>query len=322
MANFSVFVLNIALYIFIICVLKCLIFCSFSLFHCVKRKWINCQPCISSFILKKYSIERLDVDTQSKNMCTPCLYANVDESSIEESITPCLMAIGNEEVQSNPCISNDESYSTHSVNHDIVDDYDELQDAFNELYEKYEDIGKKFIALKKSHAKCDFISKDFDNLKLENESLKNEIKSLKKEKYVSVPNSLESENIELKKEIEYLKKSIDTFTKGNDYFHRIVEKQRIRFNNNGIGYEEENEKKNYSNLFKNDASCSHSNSLCTYCGRHTHYSKFCHFRKRRYKNTKLAWIPKETIMYANPYKPHTYWVPKDKVFRCKIGIGT
>lgn len=233
------------------------------------------------------------------------------DSSDEEIANLCLMAHGDDEVNSisNSC-SNDDS-SDDDNEHEFS--YDELEKAFGDLLEAYEKNHEKFVKLKMKHASMsslyDTCSSTIDELKSENETLRLELDTLRKEKCVALTQDFESENISLKEEVEDLKKILSNFTKGRDNLDKLLSSQRCVYDRAGLGYNPENKQKSFNNLFEKKPS-HHTSCLCTICGRNTHDTRHCSFRKST-SMKKLAWVPKGTPMYTNKRGPNLFWVPKE-----------
>ncbi len=227
--------------------------------------------------------------------------SNDEDSSDEEIANLCLMA-NDDEVSSN--FNSDSEYET-------LNDHDELQNAFDELYYNFDELKTKYINLKKMHSslshKYDSLSENLDVMKSENKSIKSEFEKLKIKD--SPSHYLISENEKLKLEVKDLTSCLEKFVNGKKNLNMLLGSQRWMYDKAGIGYNENDNEKSFENYSKNMG-----NSLCTYCGRHTHFSDSCKYRF----STKVAWIPKGTPIFANPYGPNTFWVPKEKLFKCPL----
>lgn len=176
-----------------------------------------------------------------------------EENSEQEIANLCLMAHGEEEVNSSDDF--DEQFA-----------YDELLDAFEELHSKFKKLSSKYKSLKKTNF----------SLLAENECLKNEKDALKgKIEEVCFPkeiandlafeNNLRLENDVLKNEVEDLKTSLSKFVQGKENLDMLLGKQRCVFDKAGIGFNPTKKQKFYQTLFVKSTSSSYAYTTCNYC---------------------------------------------------------
>ncbi|GAV77408.1 zf-CCHC domain-containing protein [Cephalotus follicularis] len=172
--------------------------------------------------------------------------------------------------------------------------FDELQIAYENLFNEYENVCLRNKSLKKNATS---MSKEIKNLKSENSKYISEIEYLKNEK----------KNEKLKLEIDVLKKTFSKFSNSSDMLDNLLGLQRCVFDKAGLGYEEMNYVKHFSNLFVKKVEPKIS---CNYCGKLGHVSTSCFHRKNFvFGNSKKVWVPKGTTL-TNPQGPKFIWVPK------------
>ena len=143
---------------------------------------------------------------------------------------------------------------------------------------------------------------------------RNEINILKKEKEKDFSNILILEKEKLKDQVKDLTNSLTKFTNGKENLDKLLGVQRCVFDKAGLGYNQLDNQKEYKNFFKTYTP--HDPTyLCSHCGRNTHDVQNCYYKNTCFAKRKLVWIPKRTIMYANPKGPNLFWVPKQKLLK-------
>ncbi|GAV84089.1 hypothetical protein CFOL_v3_27533 [Cephalotus follicularis] len=113
------------------------------------------------------------------------------------------------------------------------------------------------------------------------------------------------ENEKLKLEIDALKKTFSKFSNSSDKLDSLLGLQRCVFDKAGLGYEEMNNVKHFSNFFVKKVEPKIS---CNYCGRLGHVSTSC-FHRKNFGKTKKVWVPKGTTL-TNPQRPKFILLPK------------
>lgn len=220
-----------------------------------------------------------------------------EENSEQEIANLCLMAHGEEEVNSSDDF--DEQFT-----------YDELLDAFEELHSEFKKLSSKYKSLKKTNFSL-LAEKDF--LKKENDALKEKIGQVSFPKEIAndlvFENNLRLENDVLKNEVEDLKTSLSKFVQGKENLDILLGKQKCVFDKAGIGFNPTKKQKFYRNFFVKSTSSSHSYTSCNYCGMNGHLSYSCPIRKNIWVGTKKMWVPKHLV--TNPQGPIHIWVPKN-----------
>ncbi|XP_058222936.1 uncharacterized protein LOC131332656 [Rhododendron vialii] len=269
-----------------------------------KKRDIICYECKRPGHLKSQCPEIKKSMKTAKRRAMLAALREIDRSSSEENSDQevanlCLMAHGEEEVNSSDDF--DEQFT-----------YDELLDAFEELHSKFKNLSSKYKSLKKTNF----------SLLAENECLKNEKDALKgKIEEVCSPkeiandlvfqNNLRLENDVLKNEVEDLKTSLSKFVQGKENLDMLLGKQRCVFDKVGIGFNPTKKQKFYQNLFVKSTSSSHSYTSCNYCGMNGHLSYSCPIRKNMSVGTKKIWVPKHLV--TNLHGPKQSWVPKNYI---------
>jgi regulator of replication initiation timing len=199
------------------------------------------------------------------------------------------------------------------------------------LQHNFQKVSSKNISLNKL---AKDLSKELDDLIEEKNILEEENEDLKKMSNVDFlheqirdliqeKNILEEENDDLRKksnvdslheQINDLTESLSKFTKGKDGLDLLLGKQRCFFHKTGIGYNPNEHKNFYKNLFEKNPSSGHSKLTCHYCGKLGHISPSCPMKGYSFTYVNKTWVQKNQTYFAqaNPHGPKMIWVPKIK----------
>jgi hypothetical protein len=118
----------------------------------------------------------------------------------------------------------------------------------------------------------------------------------------------------LHKQIDDLTKSLEKLTKGKDGLDLLLRKQKCSFHKAGIGYNPDEHKNLYKNLFDKRTSPIRPKIICHYCGIVGHISPSCPMKGHSSVYVNKTWVQKNQTypVQANQHGPKMIWVPKIK----------
>lgn len=127
------------------------------------------------------------------------------------------------------------------------------------------------------------------SLEIINKNFEKEIEILRDRQNDSIQNSSTSNKEDetdkynecdtLKNEIYDLQKTLVKFTKGRDNLNFLLENQRTSDNKVCLGYEPNNNSRNFSNIYNVRSTSYYKTLKCNYCNKEDHIDMFCFIKK-------------------------------------------